>query len=227
MSNVINYLKRAINKIKRDGAYNAIAQTCLGFESAWFDKKYNVDTHRIIPLSELIISNGNVVHGRQYQPILINHLRKILVALEPTKDDVLVDFGSGKGIVLLVSSMYQFKKVVGVEFSDQLCAIAKENVERFRGRKVCKIEINCVDAGEYQIRDDETIFYFFNPFDRVVMQKVIDNIKNSYHMNPRRIRVVYLNLKSQNLDSVSTEFKLVTDTELHGISFKLYETQSR
>ena len=224
MGHVLGYIGRAGNKVKRDGVYNTVFQACLRFESLWFDMKYKVDTLHTVPLSELKISSPNVKHGVQYQPILVRHLKRILDTLKPTQDDVLVDFGSGKGIVLLVSSMYPFKKVVGVEFSGQLCSIAKENIDKFRVGNRCNIEINCVDAGDYQIKQDETIFYFFNPFDQVIMQKVIDNIKFSISEYPRRIRVVHYNLKSQELDSLSKEFKLVNDSELHGISFQIYET---
>lgn len=220
---VSGYFQRASNKIMRVGVYNAVMQAWFRFESAWFDMKYKVDTHTNIPLSELNILDSSVEHGVQYQPILMNHLTKILDMLEPTPNDVLVDFGSGKGNVLLVSSMRPFKKVVGVEFSDQLCAIAVANIEKFRGHNRCKIEINCVDAGEYEIKNDETIFYFFNPFDRVVMQKVIDNIKISLSEHPRRIRVVHYNLRSQKLDFGAKEIELALDSNLHGMSIQIYE----
>jgi precorrin-6B methylase 2 len=226
MSKFIRFIQRVWVKIRRDGVYNALAQACLRFESAWFDKKYGVDTHRITQLSDLNISNGSVEHGRQYQPILVNHLRTILETLEPMPDDVLVDFGSGKGRVLLISSMYQFKKVVGVEFSDRLCAIADANVKKFKGRNNCLIKIHCADAGNYKIKREETVFYFFNPFDKVIMQKVIDNIKISLTEYPRRIRVVFHNVRPENRASSSDLFELVSDSTLHGIAFQIYETSN-
>jgi predicted RNA methylase len=39
-----------------------------------------------------------------------------------------VDFGSGKGRVLLVASHYPFREVVGVEFSPELQKIAEGNI---------------------------------------------------------------------------------------------------
>lgn len=226
MSRISEYSKRVRNKVKREGAYNSFVQVCLRIESHVFDKKYGVDTHRNISLADLGVTTGNVQFGRQYQPILVNHLRKILGFIKFTNDDVLVDFGSGKGRVLLISSMYPLKKVVGVEFSDQLCSIARENVERFKlGRKPCPIEIHCIDAAEYEIKSDETIFFFFNPFDKVVMRSVINNIDISHSKNPRKIRMVFLNLNSQELNSDSKTFRLVTDSKLHGLPFQIYETR--
>lgn len=225
MTKVSSYFQRIRKKIKRDGVYNSVMQSCLRFENVWFDAIYGVDTYRTIPLSALNISSPNIDHGIQYQPILINHLKEILEILGPTPDDVLVDFGSGKGNVLLVSSTYPFKRVVGVEFSDRLCAIADKNVSKFRGPKQCKIQINCIDAGDYLIKNDETIFYFFNPFDRVIMRKVLENINFSLSEYPRRVRIVYYNLRSHDLESGLREFELVTDSTFHGIAFQIYQTR--
>ena len=43
-------------------------------------------------------------------------------------EDVFVDYGSGKGRVVIMAAESPFRKVIGVEFSAQLHAIAKENV---------------------------------------------------------------------------------------------------
>lgn len=218
--------KRIIKKVGREGIYNTLFQIFLRVESASFDRKYGVDTHRNIPLANLDISSENVQYGRQYQPIFVKHLREILDAVKPTKLDVLVDFGSGKGRVLLVSATYSFKKVVGVEFSDELCSIGKENVKIFQSRKqLCPIEILCMDAGEYDIKKDETIFFFFNPFEKVIMQKVVKNIENSYLKYPRQIKIVYLNLKSQDLSAFSDIFEPVVDSNLNGLTLQIYETK--
>jgi 16S rRNA G966 N2-methylase RsmD len=218
--------KRALKKVKREGIFNTLFQIYLRFESSSFDKKYGVDTHRNILLENLDISADSVEYGRQYQPIFVKHLSRILKAVKPTKDDVLVDFGSGKGRVLLISATYPFKKVVGVEFSEELCSIAEKNVEIFKSKeKLCPIEIHCIDAGKYEIKKEETILFFFNPFEKVIMQKVIENIERSYFEHPRKIKIVYFNLKSQDLRDFSKEFKLVLDTNLNGIDFQMYETK--
>jgi len=46
-----------------------------------------------------------------------------------------VDYGSGKGRVLLVASDYAFKKIVGVEFSKVLNDVAVANIATYRSSK--------------------------------------------------------------------------------------------
>lgn len=66
------------------------------------------------------------------------HLRMALKALKIPKGKVLVDIGSGKGRVLLVASEFGFREARGIEFSPKLCAIAKENLEIFKAKKLQK-----------------------------------------------------------------------------------------
>lgn len=210
----------------REGAYNTLVQILLRGESSFFDWKYGVDTHRNIGLAELDISTYSIAHARGYQPIFVRHLTKVLQIVKPSTDDVLIDFGSGKGRVLLISALYPFKKVVGVEFSEKLCEIAEKNVAEFRLKnKVCPIDIHCIDAGQYEIKKEETIFFFFNPFETEIRQRVIENIKASYTKHPRKMKIVYINLIPPELEAGSSAFELTTNSTLNGLPFQIYETQ--
>ena len=48
--------------------------------------------------------------------------------------DVFVDFGSGKGRVVYQGARYPFARVVGVEISEDMNRVARENVERMRAQ---------------------------------------------------------------------------------------------
>ena len=48
---------------------------------------------------------------------------------------------------------------------------------------------------KYLIPDNAQVFYFFNPFGEEVLQKVIDNIKESVKQHPRKVYCIYLNPK--------------------------------
>lgn len=220
-------LKRAQNKIRREGAANSIMQVFLRVESYLFDHQYGVDTYRNVPLSDLKIKDQSIAYGRRYQPVLVSHLKEILRKVDPKPTDVLVDFGSGKGRVLLISSLYPFKRVVGVEFSQELCTIAEQNVEIFkRGKDVCPIEVHCIDAAAYRIDPEENVLFFFNPFDTVIMNQVINNIESSHAEHPRKIKIVFINLESQPIESISNLFVRVSDSKLHGLPFQIYESRA-
>lgn len=223
MNRLADISNRVLRKIEREGFYNSIAQVGLRAESFWFDMRYGVDTHRNISLSNLDIASPAAKFGRRSQSTLVRHLRKVLAELKPSADDVLVDFGCGKGRVLLVAAMQGLKRVVGVEFSRELCSIAEENIARLKEKAaLCPVDVVCIDAGDYQIRPDETIFFFFNPFDSAVMKEVISNIEDSFEEHPRKISIVYINIESQRISTESGRFRLVTDSHLNGLPFQIY-----
>ena len=70
-----------------------------------------------------------------YFPTRARHIKKILkTQIFPSKS-VFVNIGSGKGRNLLIASQFNFKRVVGIEFSKEFCEIAKKNVDIFSLKK--------------------------------------------------------------------------------------------
>ena len=100
-------------------------------------------------------------------------------SLVNVRDAVLVDYGCGLGRTLLFASTLTFKKIIGVELSPMLCAAATKNLEQhyIRQHKTQpEWRVVNIDARRFDIPDDANIFYFFNPFDTVVLAEVIDMI---------------------------------------------------
>jgi hypothetical protein len=160
-----------------------------------FDRKYGIETSGNSHPEESEVQGTNWVHGNRYQavnPTTFNQVIKDL-ALE-YKDFVFIDFGSGKGRAVLLAAGFPFKKVVGVEYSNDLDQLAKRNLGRYpEAAKTCKdIELICMDASEYTLPNEPLVLYFYNPFGRPVMEKVIQNVRDSFQSNRRRILVVSL-----------------------------------
>src|SRR5262249_37060190 len=84
---------------------------------------------------------------------------------------------------------------IGVEFSTKLHQIAVENIDRYRKgtHSISDIESICVDATAYPIPDEKAVYYFFNPFNEVVMAKVLGNIQKSINEHPRTVYISYCN----------------------------------
>ena len=100
-----------------------------------FDRRHGVDTAGIVRLGALRIESPNRDLGVRYQPSDPDDFRSLVEALPiDPKDYVLVDLGSGKGRVLLLASEFPFRRVVGVEFSQELNEIAERNVALTRQR---------------------------------------------------------------------------------------------
>src|SRR5262249_8840372 len=88
--------------------------------------------------------------------------RQILDALRLRPDDVFVDIGSGKGRVVCMAACSQVGEVIGVEYSEPLTAIARDNAERLRGRRA-PIELHTGLAEEFDY-SRATVLFLFNPF---------------------------------------------------------------
>ena len=118
-------------------------------------------------------------------------IMKILHNLSPRPSDVFVDIGCGKGRVLCCASRFRIREVVGIEIDKSLCAAARRNAERARGKK-SPIRIINASAQEFDYGAG-TLYYLFHPFGAATLSQVLDRIEQSLQLYPRQIRIVYLN----------------------------------
>ncbi len=129
--------------------------------------------------------------GQPYEYTRYYILRMIFDRLDITKEDVFADYGCGKGRVTCFASNFPFKKVVGLEVSDEYVRIAKKNAETVKHAKA-PIEIIHTDAIDHDC-SDITIFYFFNPFGEKTTKAILDNIHQSLMRRPRKVTVILYN----------------------------------
>jgi 16S rRNA G966 N2-methylase RsmD len=127
-----------------------------------------------------------------YAPSAYGNIRRILQALDiHAGDDVFIDFGSGKGRVVIMAALHPFARVVGVERSPALNDVARRNLERARKRMQChSVEVVTADAAVYDVPDDATIVYFASPFSGEILDAVLDNVKASLMRAPRELLVI-------------------------------------
>lgn len=159
-----------------------------------YDRRYGVKTAGYTHLHELVIDSPNKELGIRYQPTTQKRMVAMFSNLPPDVSEfTFVDFGSGRGRVLLFASEIRFKRVIGVEFSEQLHASAVDNIARAKHVRKCPIvQPMLADATKFVLPDGPLVLYFFDPFRDQVMQQVIDNIKRSYLSDPRKIYLMYL-----------------------------------
>lgn len=161
-------------------------------DNALFDRRYGLNTEGELSLADRGIS----ADGRSgYQPARLLALRRILPLRDVVDRDVFIDFGSGKGrVVLLAALHYPFRTVYGVELSEPLHEIAQENVERARHRLYCSdVRLVRSDVLKFDIPDDVTVAFFNNPFGGQIFATVVERLLLSVDNNPRTLRIVYGN----------------------------------
>lgn len=120
-------------------------------------------------------------------------LPRALRYLRAGADDVFVDFGCGKGRVVHQAARWPLRRVVGVEVSPALAAIARSLIAAHAHEHRCRdVEIVVSDATTFAIPDDLTIAYFYDPFRNEVLDTVLRNIIASVDRHPRRLRLIYV-----------------------------------
>src|SRR6185437_1423823 len=97
------------------------------------EKKYDIDTVKINRLGNAHIESENLKHASIYQASNYFLLEKAFEFLKAEDANIgLVDFGCGKGRVLIVAAYHGFKSITGIEFSQNLCIEAEENMEKIK-----------------------------------------------------------------------------------------------
>ena len=134
-------------------------------------------------------------HGTALVSSSEDYLRQLIDDLETSIDksinrDVLIDYGSGKGAAIIHAKRLNFKRTIGIEFAKELHETAVENIKKLKLKDVTSIY---ADATTFIPPKDISVIYFFNPFDEVVMKKVIENIVEHKDSFENDVYIIYAN----------------------------------
>jgi SAM-dependent methyltransferase len=105
-----------------------------------------------------------------------------------------IDFGSGKGRVLLVAADFPFKQAVGVEISRPLHEVAEQNLALYTGKQACSdLKLWCGNALDYELPAGNLILHMYHPFGPDVLKLMLAHIQKAAERDPsRKILVPYL-----------------------------------
>ena len=190
---LFHYLRFSYNK---RGLYLTLKLFYLKLDNIFFDLRYGIDSSQNVSLDKLNFQITNKTEGVEYGTIAPYFIQKILELVKFDTSDIFVDLGCGKGRVLLIASKFNFKKVIGIEFSPELYLIAQNNIGNCLSNNHFNTEkINLIqkDVLEYVFNHHETVFYLYNPFSNKILIMICDQIKGSLIINPRRIIIIYVN----------------------------------
>lgn len=124
------------------------------------------------------------VHHHPYEPTPYCVLERLAESCYICAEDIVVDYGCGKGRV----GCFLYEQLgchsIGVEFDEATWKQALENGRS--GGYGEGVEFVCADAAVYEVRCGNR-FYFFNPFSVEVLQSVLGRIMESYYEEPREM----------------------------------------
>jgi cyclopropane fatty-acyl-phospholipid synthase-like methyltransferase len=172
-------------------AYDLLATVVSRVRCSVWDWRRGVNTCGDVPVSDLQVDPAA---SRMYQSTHPYYLQRLFESLPLGEGKYdLVDFGSGKGRVLLAACAYPFRDVMGVELDPGLHAIAEANIARYRGAKHCR-SVRSIRANilEWPIPPAPAVYFAFAPLNGGAMVELLKRICASVEQHPRDAFLAYL-----------------------------------
>ncbi len=129
-----------------------------------------------------------------------------------------IDIGTGKGRPLLLALRFPFRRIIGVEGSPGLAAVALQNTASHD-----RIEVVCADATEYQLPRGNLVIYLYNLFGYATLREFLTAVERSLRNAPRQIYIVYYIPACEDLLAGCGWLEKVTGTD---DVFAIYRTGS-
>lgn len=191
-------------------------------EAFSYDLLLNVNTMHSMRFSG---KYGFFKDSHHYEPPAHSTIKGIIKLIKPSFQDTVYVLGSGKGRSAFHFARLRIKKVVGIEISDELYEISKNNAERVRGLKSPIVflmsDVVDVDFG------DGTIFFMFNPFGEKTLSTVLNKIESICKNSKQRILIIYVHpTYSYILDQKSWLSKIHDFKRLSGQHIKIYSSDN-
>jgi SAM-dependent methyltransferase len=127
-----------------------------------------------------------------------------------------VDVGAGKGRALLLAAELPFRKVIGVELSEDLARIAQKNVTLWKilARPRAKIRVVLEDAAEFRWPRTPLLVYLNNPFDCALVELLASRIAAAAASGPGLVDLLYVNPACGDVLTCRGVFKLLWSTPI-------------
>ena len=163
--------------------------------------KYGTNTFIPVELKDLTITNGDRKIASRYEAVSFYMLEKLLSAFQKISTlTSVIDLGSGKGRVLMVAPHFGFTDITGIDFAKELCEQAIANMkEKEKYFPEIKWRVINENVEDYDIGSQDSVFFMFNPFTEIVLERFLEKLDHSCHEFPRSIYFLYASPQHQQL----------------------------
>ena len=156
----------------------------MGTKAAAMEKEIYWDTALQIRTTGRDETNADAYH-HPYEPTPYCVLERLGDSGFFGEQDVVLDYGCGKGRVGFFLSHRTNARTIGIEYDEHIYADALKNRKSTLSRN--KPDFLLTRAEEYQVPTDVNRCYFFNPFSMEILHSVCARIIGSWYENPREI----------------------------------------
>ncbi len=159
------------------------------------DAVYGIDTSGVVPADECAPEAALAAHMSPYAGSQPSIVRASLTMLPDYRNYAFVDLGCGKGRPLVLASEFPFARVLGVEISPALAAIARANAAAVAAAHPTRtpIEVFVGDASTAPVPGRRVVYYMYHPFDRSLVQLLVNGIERQLDAGVEHAFFVYYN----------------------------------
>jgi len=195
--------------VKRLPGVQSLINLAVALEDWWFDFHHNVDTSSQLRDQEERGWRRDAVNFH-YLPIRPKCARRVLrnLVIPDRRQYTFIDFGSGKGRMLLMAAQAGFGHVCGVELRQELHKQAVQNFRQYAEATDCTFDSLNMDAADFEFPNRKLVLFFFNPFGSEVMMKVVSKLIVSLDVCARDIWIVLHDSSSSYLVDNTSRFKV-------------------
>ena len=221
-------LRRFYVTLKGRGLRKTLAILLFYVADYSFDVSYGTDTRSWTSLDSLVIDSDNLQHGEMYQPTLALPLERLFQALQLPDEHrarrpwLWQSTGAAGGFAGWAENSARCRVLAGI------VSHCPSQLLTFRPAKThvaTTFEIIEGDVVDYVVRQDETVFFLYNPFDGEILRRVLASIRASQHAHPRPVWIIYRNaVHSAVIDNTPGFVKSQTYV-LWGLDFVVYQSQ--
>ena len=156
-------------------------------------------------------TNADEYH-HPYEPTPYSVLERLADSGLVGKDDVVLDYGCGKGRVGFFLAYRTKSKTIGIEYDERIHqdALENQNTAIFR----IKPDFVLTKAEEYEVPAEVNRCYFFNPFSVEILHKVMARIIKSWYENPREVFLFFYYPADEYISYLMTVDELEFDDEI-------------
>lgn len=180
-----------------------------------FDRRWGTDTGGTMNLSALNVARDRALLGCGYQAsngVALSEAMKV-AAVDPARF-TFIDYGSGKGRVVMIAAAAGFARAIGVEFAPELHEVALANADRFAavGGAARRCEMVLGDAGAYEPPAGPIFAYIYNSFGPVILREVLARLEQRAAAGDEII-AVYVNPRHREAFEDQARWHVVADRE--------------
>jgi SAM-dependent methyltransferase len=168
-----------------------------------FDRKFGTDTSGYLAPEDLVNHRANDALNHGYSAIAPSVFHEACRRWRETLPEIsgrvagysFVDVGAGKGRALLLAAEFPFRKVIGVELSEELAHTARKNVVRWshNARPKARIRVVQADAAKFRWPRTPLLIYMYNPFACSLVAQLAENLAAIASSGSGLVDLLYVN----------------------------------